>query len=140
MNTAVCTPWLVNVPAMDWVELVRTLQLVTSVCIRAKPCCLLSCCSFEEIVAALSQEPATTEEMDALEKYLNKTQQVRATAGFAETTNKANKLCTVPQLLCTYQSCMSQREAHLTRLPTSTNHGLCCPRPPAGAALHHGPP
>lgn len=35
------------------------------------------CFRFEEMVTALSQEPATTEEMDALEKYLNKTQQVQ---------------------------------------------------------------
>lgn len=45
-------------------------------------CTFFVCCSFEETVVALSQEPATTEEMDALEKYLNKTQQVRSrTAG-----------------------------------------------------------
>lgn len=35
-------------------------------------------CSFEEMVQALSQEPATTEEMDALEKYCQKIQQVRS--------------------------------------------------------------
>jgi hypothetical protein len=31
---------------------------------------------FEEITAALKQEPSTTEELDALEKYLGSVQQV----------------------------------------------------------------
>jgi hypothetical protein len=35
---------------------------------------------FEDMVMALGQEPATTEEMDALQKYLQKVQQVNAAA------------------------------------------------------------
>jgi hypothetical protein len=37
---------------------------------------LAGACSFEETVTALGQEPATTEEMDALAQYLDRTQQV----------------------------------------------------------------
>jgi hypothetical protein len=33
-------------------------------------------CRFEETVTVLSQEPTNTEEMDALEKYLQRAQQV----------------------------------------------------------------
>lgn len=33
-------------------------------------------CRFEEIASALNQEPATTEEMDALEKYTTTVEQV----------------------------------------------------------------
>jgi hypothetical protein len=38
----------------------------------------ISCCfRFEEIVARLNEQPATTEEMDALDKFVLAVQQVR---------------------------------------------------------------
>lgn len=66
-------------------------------------------CSFEEMVQALSQEPATTEEMDALEKYCQKIQQVGHIQSLlivvpTWTTKCGSRLC-VLSTLCSYNLC-----------------------------------
>lgn len=50
--------------------------------------------SFEDMVTALGQEPATTEEMDALQKYLEKVQQVRQLARPLGTSGDLYQACT----------------------------------------------
>jgi hypothetical protein len=39
-------------------------------------CGVCNMCRFEEITTALNQEPSTTEDMDALERYLGAVEQV----------------------------------------------------------------
>jgi hypothetical protein len=65
---------LLQVAVTHWCRVRAEATYVHAVAQQSDYWCLFR--RFEEAVAALGQEPVTTEEMDALEKHLNKTQQV----------------------------------------------------------------